>query len=206
MKKLIPKLFLILVFVGIIFYVKDYIDKRTYQFKDEVNLTNFYVKNDYKGVTNINKLLDTYDNNDTKRKEIQSYCYSIVGSWFTYLDEKYVCNKTNLNSCKAQLAEFQDLNAKLVKLYSYKSSKGYTVITSSSFTSLKNQADKKIKDLEAVVKSNSYSNPKTSEEIREDKCNKSTDCENCKDGICKCYYTSGGVREELTCNKDIEDK
>ncbi len=203
MKKKFPKIIYLLLIIAAIFIGKYIIDQRTYQFKEEVNtnLTNYFIEGQQDGLTQMTNLLEKYKHNEKKRTEIQNYAYSIVGSWFTYLDDKYICNNNNLNSCQVQLDEFKNLTDKLVQINNYKSKSGFTIILSNYYSSLKSQADKKISDLEAIVKASNSVNPKNSEEIRVEKCQKSTDCENCRDGVCRCYYTSDGLREEITCNK-----
>ncbi len=208
MKKVIFRIVIILVIVGAIFGGKKYIDQRTYSYKTEINdaLTNYFVKDDDTSLNNILNVLDKNKRNDAKRTEIQNYSYQVVGSWFTYMDQKYACDDTtyraNKNSCIDQLSEFQKLKDKLEQLYNYKSKEGYTIILPSYYNSLLSQSQKRIADLEKKVKNSR--NPQSAEEERLEKCNKATECENCRDGICTCYYTANGVREGLTCKKEIE--
>lgn len=203
MKKKFPKIIYLLLIIAAIFIGKHIIDQKNYPYKEEVNtnLTNYFIEGNQDDLTPIANLLEKYKHNKRKRTDIQNYAYSIIGSWFTYLNDKYVCNNNNLNSCQVQLDEFKNLTDKLVQINNYKSKSGLTIILSNQYTSLKNQADQKISEIESVVKANNSVNPKNSEEIRLEKCQKSTDCENCRDGVCRCYYTSDGLREEITCNK-----
>lgn len=206
MKKAIFKIVIVVAFIGAIFGGKKYIDFRTFDYKPEVKdaITNYFVNDNRDGLDEILKILDKNKNNDNKRTEVQNYSYTLVGSWFTYVDQKYACDdttfRTNKNSCLVQLDEFKKLYDKLVVLYNYKSSEGYTIILPSYYNSLVSQVQKRIVDLEKKAKSSR--NPQTSEEERLEKCKKATECENCRDGVCRCYYTSNGVREELTCQKD----
>ncbi len=200
MKKTVIKIFIFAAFIGLIFLGKKIIDDKTIDYTETIktNLTDFYVNGSERYLDEIIEILNTKKNDDKVREDIQSLSYSIVGSWFTYLDNKYFCDNDNLNACKAQLSEFNELSQKLANLYSKKCSDGYTIIKPSSYSSLKRQADKKIVDLEAIVNNPRSTNPKNSEEIRLSKCERATDCE-CRDGKCQCYYTSNGTREEVTC-------
>lgn len=208
MKKTIIKIVIFVAILGAIYGAKKYIDFRTFDYKPEIKeaITNYFVNDNRDGLDDILKILDENKNNDSKRTEVQNYSYSLVGSWFTYADQEYACDdttfRTNKNSCLVQLEEFRKLYDKLVVLYNYKSSEGYTIILPSYYNSLVSQVQKRITDIEK--KANSSRNPSTSEEQRIEKCNKATECDNCRDGICKCYYTSNGVREELSCQKSEE--
>lgn len=209
MKKIIIKIVIFVAVLGAIFGVKKYIDFTTYNYKPGVNeaLTDYFVNNDQKGLKEITDMLDEYKDNEKKVSEIQDYSYTIVGSWFTYEDQKYACDdttfRTNMNSCLVQLEEFKNLNDKLAIIGNYKSHEGFTILKKSYYDNLVSQVNKRIADIEK--KSKSSRNPLSSEEDRLEKCNKTTECDNCRDGVCKCYYTANGIREELTCNKDIED-
>ncbi len=208
MKKTIIKIVIFVLVLGGIFGVKKIIDNRTQDYKPKVNeaITNYFVNNDSSGLDEILEILDKNKNNDDQREDIQSYANDLVGSWFTYVDQKYACDvstfRTNKNSCLVLLDEFNKLNDKLVILYNFKSEEGYTIIKTSFYNNLITKSQRRITEINKYTKNSR--NPQTSEEERLEKCSKSTECENCRDGVCKCYFTSNGVREELTCQKDEE--
>lgn len=207
MKKFIPKLFIIISIVLVVLIGKSVIDHKTVDYKTIVNesLMSFYVNGHVKELQPIIDLLEEYEDDDVIRADIQSSSLSIVGSWYTYLDEKYFCDISNLNSCKAQLDEFIILNNKLNNLYDFKCEDGFTIIIPSSYTNLKNQGIKKVEGLEKIIKNPSAKNPLTSEEIRLRKCLVAVDCDNCRDGVCKCYYIDEDKnREEISCKKDVQ--
>lgn len=205
MKKNFKKIFMILLFVAVILGGKKVIDFKTFNYEETVNssLTSFYVKGEIKYLEPVIKILEKYKTDSNKRDEIQNYSYTIVKSWFSYLDSKYTCDFYNLNSCKTQLEEFKLLNAKLNKLYDYKCTDGYTIIIPSSYTNLKVEGEKKVKGLENIIKNPNSKNPDDSEQLRLKKCLSAVECENCRDNVCKCYYIDKDMnREEITCKSN----
>lgn len=206
MKKNVIKIIFLVFVVAIIIGGKKYIDNKTYPYKEIVDqsMTSYLLGGTTDDLDPIVSLLDKYTDDATMKSNIQSYCYAILGSWYTYLDGKYLCDKSNLNSCKVQLEEFNSLNTKLLNLYNVKSEEGYTIIVTSAYNNLKSEGEKKISGLEKIVASPSAKNPLSSEEQRLQKCMVAVDCESCRDGICKCYYLDENKnREALTCKKDI---
>ncbi len=209
MKKIIIKIIIFAIVFGGIFGTKRYIDYKTYDYKPEVKeaLTNYFVNNDRNSLGDILNLLDKYKDDQEIREGIQKYSFDIVGSWFTYVDQKYACSestyRTNKNSCMVLLDEFKNLNDKLVVLYGYKSKEGYTIIRDGNYNNLINQTSSRVKKIESSYIKTSR-NPQSAEEERLEKCKKATECENCRDGVCKCYYIANSVREELTCQKSEE--
>lgn len=206
MKKNIIKIIFLVFVIAIIIGGKKYIDHKTFNYKEVVDqsITSYLVAGTTDKLEPIISILDKYANDATMKSNIQSYSYTLIGSWYTYLDGKYVCDKSNLNSCKVQLEEFNALDAKLQNLYSMKSKDGYTIIVTSAYNNLKSEGEKKISGLQKIVASPSAKNPLTSEEERLQKCMVAVDCESCRDGVCKCYYLDENKnREALTCKKDI---
>lgn len=207
-KKKFTKIILLLLIVAAIFLGKKVIDYKTIDYKEIVTkgLTDFYVTGVTSHLDPIVDILNEYENDEKIRNEIQKYSVELVGGWFTYLDEKYLCDYSNLNSCKAQLADFQAFLIKLDNLYLKKCNDGFTIIIPSSYTNFKSELEKKIKDINTVISSPSARNPQNSEEIRLKKCLVAVDCDNCRDGLCKCYYVdSNRNREEVVCKKDIQN-
>lgn len=200
MKKYIKWIFLVVLII-LVFIVKGMIDKKTIDYETILNdsFTSFYISSSKEDLKPAMELLNKYKNDENLRTKIQNYAFTIVGSWYKYLDEKYVCDRNNLNSCKVQLEEFKRLNNKLNDLYDYKTKNGYALLLPSAYSNLSSEGEKKITGLEKVIASPSAKNPKDSEEIRLEKCNKAIECNNCRDGLCKCYYMDGKNREEITC-------
>lgn len=200
MKKTVIKIIIFVAFIGLIFLGKKLIDIKTFNYIDvvEENLTNYYVTSSDTYIDNIIAILNEKQKDETLRENIQSTAYSVIGSWYTYIDNKYLCDNDNLNACKAQKNEFNELNNKVANLYGKKCSDGYTIMRPSSYSSLQRQTDKKLKEIEDVINNPTSKNPKSSEELRLYKCERGTDCE-CRNGTCKCYYSSNGTQEEITC-------
>lgn len=203
MKKALPKILFILLLVGIILGGKKFIDFKTTPYTETVSdsLTKYFVSGDVAELDPIIELLEKYENEDEKRKEIQNYSLDIVGSWYTYLDNKYYCDNINLNSCIAQLAEFKVLNEKLTNLYETKCEDGFTIIIPSSYTNLNKQGATKVAGLEKVVNNPGSISPQNSEKIRLTKCATAVECESCRDNLCTCYYVDKETkdREAVTC-------
>ncbi len=205
-KKFPTTLVVIALIVAIVLVGKNIIDHKTVDYTETVRigLSEFFVTSDVTKLDPIIELLNKYEDEEEIRRGIQVQSLEIVGSWYTYLDNKYFCDYYNLNSCKAQAEEFKLLNNKLDLLYMKKCTDGFTIIVPSSYSNLKNQGEKKIKDISVVVSSSSSKNPQNSEEIRLRKCLVAVECDNCRDGICKCIYVdSDKNREPVMCKKDM---
>lgn len=202
MKKLIPKLIFVAVLVVIVLGGKFFIDQKTVSYAPVVNkaLTKYYVSNNVAELQPIIELLDEYKTDETIRANIQEYSMSIIGTWFTQMDNKYFCDASNLNACKAQLSEFTKLLDKLIVLYEFKCEDGFTILLPSNYRFLKAEAEDKIAGLQKVIARPSAGNPKDSETIRLEKCNAAVDCTNCRDNKCTCYYVDENKnREPITC-------
>lgn len=206
MKKGIIKLIFVIMIVVLIIVGKNIIDKKTFKYEEtlENSLSSYMVSGNASDLDPIVELLDEYANDKDIRNGIQSYSYSFLGDWYTYLDGKFDCDRYNLNSCEVQLSEFEVLNSKLENLYSIKSEEGYSIIVTSAYNNLSSEGAKKIEGLEKIVNSPNATNPDDIEEERVQKCAVAVDCESCRDGVCTCYYLDEDRnREELTCKKDI---
>ena len=203
MKKILPKLLFLGLVVAIVLVGKHWIDVKTYDYRDEVNksLTNYFINGNTKELNPIIDLLNEYQDDEEYRKEVQSYSAQIVGNWFVYIDNKYVCTLSNKNSCTVQFTEFVALLTKLETLYKCKAQDGYTIIVPSTYNSLKEQTTEKITLLQKAVANSNAKNPSNIEQIRVKKCQLATECENCRNDACVCYYTDSktNTREKLTC-------
>ena len=198
------KLIYIVIIVAMIIGGKFLIDYKTFDVSDVVNksLSTYYINSEKNELKPIDDLLEKYSDDEIKRENIQNLSSEIVASWFLYLDDKYLCDLSNLNACKTQLEEFNLLKDKLKVLYEYKSSDNFTIILPSIFDNLNTEADLKIADLNKKISNPNAKNPLTSEEIHNRKCMLAVDCTNCRDGLCKCYYLDENKnREELVCQK-----
>ena len=203
MKKLIPKLIFIVLIAAVIVGGKTVIDHKTHDYRTDVkkSLTEYFISGDVKSLDSIVNLLNEYVDDETYRKNVQTYSADIVGSWFVYIDNKYYCSTTNRNSCTAQYAELDALSKKLETLYERKADDGYTIIVPSSYNSLKKQAQEKLSGLTKAISSSTARDPQDIEQLRQRKCQLTNECERCYEGACTCYYTDAStkVREELTC-------
>lgn len=206
MKKKFFGLFFIVFIVVLVIVGKNIIDNKTFKYESilEESLSSYMISGDTEVLNPVIELLNKYSNDEEIKKGIQSYSYSFLGSWYTYLDGKFLCDKNNLNSCKLQLSQFEDLNVRLQNLYNLKSDDGYSIIVTSAYSNLSSEGKKKIEGLKKIVDSPSAKDPVDVEEERQQKCAVAIDCESCRDGVCTCYYLDNDRnREELTCKKDI---
>ncbi len=194
MKKIITLVIIIIIILG----GKWFIDNKTIQYEELVNesLSSYYISGNTKELQPIIDLLEKVKKDDKLKKEIQDYSLSIVNSWYTYLESKYNCSKSDLNSCLTQVDEYTLLDSKLKNLYSLKCSDGFTIILPSAYTNLVNVGEEKIASLNKMIKSPSAKEQKNSEEIRIEKCNKATTCESCRDGLCTCTYINDNKSSE----------
>lgn len=182
---------------------KYVIDFKTFDYRKVVNdsLTNYFINGDAKALDGIVDLLNDHGDDEEYRKNVQSFSADIVGSWFVYIDNKYICSTLNKNSCAAQYNEFVTLSSKLEELYGHKADDGYTIIVPSSYNSLKKQSDEKLQALTKALSSSGARDPQDIEQIRLRKCSLTNECERCYEGACTCYYTDSStkLREELSC-------
>lgn len=198
MKKIIMLILLIL----IVIFGKMYIDNKTINYEEIVNasLSSYYISGSKTELKPITELLEKISYDDKLKAEVQKYSFSIVDSWSSYLEGKYTCTKSTLNSCLTQVEEYKVLDTKLKDLYNYKCKDGFTIILPSSYANLENTLTEKIAALNKIIKSPSAKDPKNSEEIRTEKCNNATVCESCRDGLCVCTYVNENkATEKLTC-------
>ena len=203
MKKLIPKLIFIALVVAVIFGGKYFIDIKTFNYRDVVktSLTDYFINGDVNALEDIVDLLNKYVDDEEYRKSVQSYSADIVGSWFVYTDNKYLCSSQNKNSCVVQYSELMNLTTKLEELYKCKADDGYTIIVPSSYNSLKKQTEEKVFSLQKAINNTNAKDPQNIEQIRLRKCQLTNECDRCYEGACTCYYTDSStkVREELQC-------
>ena len=210
-KKLIKKLVIFLIIFSIMFGGKKYIDYITVDYKTVVNesLAKYYVSTDAQDLEPIANLLTKYQKNANIVKNIQNYSYEKVGQWFLYIDDKYVCDKENLNSCIIQLKEFKYLMAKLELLAKVKGG-GYFILQSTIYEALKAEGESKIERLTTASKNKTYTSPENADAKYQKICadvNVDNDCKcNTSDGTCTCtYYVTDAKNnktpEEITCYK-----
>lgn len=170
--------------------------------KDTINL--YYVTEKTADLEPISELFEKYKGNDEVRNKIQEYSYEMVNDWFVYYTTKTVCDINNSNTCKAMASELEQLLPKISKLYNYREIDGYTIISDAAFELLESQINKKIEDIDNILKDPNAKRPLNEAEIRENKCNSTNDCTNCRDGVCTCTYTNtSGAKEELVCKKNM---
>ncbi len=197
--------------VAFIFWFRGFYKNNMVNYKAKVgeSLDSYYVSGDTKDLKPIMDYFIEYENNIKIKEDIQSYSYDEISKWVNYLDEKYVCTVDNLNSCELQLNEYNEVLAKIERLYTFKEVQGYKVITNRAHSSIIDDLKKKISYNEEIISSVNAKAPMNEDEIRKDKCNKTNDCSNCRgnngiNNVCTCVYINNGVREEVLCKDKVD--
>jgi hypothetical protein len=200
--KLISTGAFLLVVVSFVWFGKWLIDYKTFDYKATTldALEKFYVSNQVSDLDPIVDLMDAYEKEEEIINKIQVLVANEVGKWYTYVDSKYTCDKTNKMACATQMEEFNILNTKLGVIHGVKSKAGRIIIDPKGYVELSAQGTKKVKTLKSTYLSAGSTNPLNSQEIYEKRCNEVSECENCRDLTCKCYFIDEDkVRNEIIC-------
>ncbi len=200
-KKLISSSCFLIAIISFIWFGKWFIDYKTFDYKTTINeaLEKFYVSSQVSDLQPIVDLMDAYEKEDEVINKIQVHVANEVGKWYTYVDHKYNCDKTNKMACSTQMEEFNILNTKLGVIHGVKANKGL-IIDAKGYIELSAQGTKKVKTLKSLVLSAGSSNPLDSQELYEKRCNETVECENCRDQTCKCYFMdTDKTRNEIIC-------
>lgn len=205
-KKKLLKIVALIVGIVVLYFLgsKLYMAK-FYNYKQDVKnaLDLYYTSLNVNDLEPIPELFKKYGGNETRKKEIQAYSKDLVVEWFDFLSSKYVCDVENVNACKLQADELSDLIPKIDKLYNYRDIDGYRIIDVNSYQMIKTNITDKISSIQEIISNNNAKRPLNEDEAREQKCNVTSECESCRDGICTCTYTgSDGTKESILCKKD----
>lgn len=209
MKK-IGKLLIIILLIVSVLIAKKIIDRRTENYTEIVkhSLNAFYVTANTKDLQPIIEIMNKHQDDRNYTNRLQDYASKEVEKWFTNMEGKYLCNKTNLNACPEALEENKHINTILDVLYSVKTDDNNTIINPSTYKSLSRQGAQNINNIEAIIKSPSSRNAKNSEEIREQRCKQAIECQcNNNSPTCSCKYIESDIIYTLVCkNKDYVPK
>mgnify|MGYP007069875661 CR=1 FL=1 len=209
MKK-IGKLLIIILLVIIIIFGKKYIDGKTEAYAEIVrhSLNAFYISEKTDDLKPIITLMDKHIDDRDYINTVQDYASNEVEKWFMNTSGKYLCNRTNLNACPEALAEQKRTNLLLEMLYEYKTKDNNTIITPSTYQSLKRQGVQNQSSIESIIKSPTSKNAENSEEIRLKRCKLATECQcNNNNPTCSCKYTENNITYALVCkNNDYVPK
>lgn len=197
---------IILVILGFIIY-NFYITKM-YNYKDisKTAINNYYVSGEVDDLKSIPELFKKYKKKEEIKQDIQKYNYSLITEWFLFLDNKYICNVENMNSCKIKKNEYNSLIEKVNNLYNYRNIEGYTIISKTDYKNLIDDLNKKIESMNDTIKDPNAKRPLNEVEKKEEKCNSTNNCSECRNGICICtYLDENNARQEITCKKNLPD-
>ncbi len=206
----IVKILIIVAVIATVIIGKKIIDNKTYDFTSEVktSLNKYFASGNTKDLDKIIKLIDANEKDRDYIGRLEDFASEEVEKMYTYISDKYLCDKNNLNACEQALVEVQNLNQKIEDLYEYKSKDGSVIINPSTYKTLQRNGQEKEKNIESVIKSYASKNAPDSENIRLEKCEKATDCNcNASSKTCQCKYTIGKSNFTLVCeNKDYVPK
>ena len=204
MKKKIITICIILALVAFAFFGKKYIDDRYYDYRLDIEkgIDSYFVNGDFSSLDDSIKLLDKYKNNDEVRRGIQNYSTDYIKKQFQYVQNKYLCDIRNLSACKILFEDLKLLVKKVDGVYSKKTNDGYTLMLASSYNQLKSEINKKITSVETVINNPNSTYAPSAEDLYERNCAIATDCDNCRDGICSCYYLDkDNIKNSIVCNR-----
>lgn len=206
-KKILGIVALVIVLIIFYFLASAFYMNKMYNYKKDVKdaIDLYYTSLNVNDLEPIPELFKKYEKNEKIKSEIQSYSKDLVVEWFDFLSSKYVCDLENVNACKLQLNELSELNPKIDKLYNYRDIDGYRIIDEKSYKMIKTNITEKMAKIQEIVADSNAKRPLNEVELREQKCNATNECEDCRNGICTCTYSeSGKARETILCKKNIE--
>ena len=208
MKKKIITLVIVLLFgVGAFFIGKSYYYNNLYNYSRVINesLEKYYISSKTEDLMPIGKTIALYKENDEKRGLIQEKVYSIFNDWVVYLNNKYLCDSNNVNSCRLLYSELVNLKNSIGKAAV---ADGEQIIASSKYDLLITDIELKMEEIKDIIDDPSSVRPRNYEESRLEKCNKVVECpDECRYALCECtFINSQNKRETVLCkNKKLEE-
>lgn len=204
MKKKIITIGVILALVAFAFFGKKYIDDRYYDYRLDIEkgIDSYFVNDDLSTLDNSIELLAKYSGNDETRRGIQNYSTDYIKRQFQYIENKYLCNIRNLSACKVLAEDLKLLLKKVDGIYSKKTDDGHTLILPSTYNQIKSEINKKITSVETVINNPNATTAPSAEDLYARNCAIASDCDNCRDGICVCYYLDNdNIQNSIVCNR-----
>lgn len=170
----------------------------------DTSMEKFYISDKSEDLDQLSNLFSTYKHNDEKKSEVQDRAYTITQEWLDFVSKKYICDDTNINTCKIQLQEIKNVCSKIRNVHMYKvQDDKYTIIRFEDHEKLKTQCSKKEEEINTHIKSENATIGKNYHQTRIEKCHKVDRCDECKDGVCNnCSYVNiEGKIESIRCKE-----
>jgi len=192
MKKIGKLLFLVIIVAGI-FLGKKFIDDYAMDNSDVINdsLKKYYVSGLASDLEPILDLLDKYSSIDSKKQDIQVTAVEYIDDWYNYVQLKFLCDTSNLNTCSTQLDEVDLIEQRIETLYNTRTGDGITIILPSHYQALVTKVSQIKEKITDVTDSYRSKNASTSEDIRLERCSE-VNLSNCScssnSNYCTCSY------------------
>ena len=195
---------IILIGIGVFFLGRGYYYNNIYNYPRIINdsLEKFYVSNETGDLDPIGNVLDRYKNNENKLRDVQSKVYEVLKGWIDFLNTKYICDSSNVNSCRLYYNELINMKSNIRKVYVYRDK----IISQEKFSVLNSEIESKTEEVKEIIEDSSSVRGKSYEELRLDKCSKINDCQPCRDVLCNCTYVNNdGTKETVRCRIDTPE-
>ena len=193
---------IILLGIGIFFLGRGYYYNNIYNYQKNINdsLEKFYISGQTTDLDPTAVVLDKYKNNETKLRDVQDKVYNVLRGWVDFLNNKYICDSGNVNSCRIFYNELVNMKATIRKVFVYRDK----IISQDKFATLNKELESKTEEVKEIIEDSSSVRAKNYEELRLEKCSKVVDCPPCRTNLCECTYVSPlGEKEMVRCR--IED-
>lgn len=192
--KIITVVIIIILGVGVFFLGKSYYYNNIYNYPKIINqsLEKFYISGETSDLDPIGVVLDKYNNNEKKLADVQDTVYKILVGWVDYLNNKYICDNSNVNSCRLYYNDLVNLKANIRKVYVYRA----TILTPDKFGDLADKLDLKNEEVKEIIDDPTSVRAKNYEELRLEKCSKVLECSECREALCDCTYVNGDNKKE----------
>ena len=203
--KIVTLVLMILLGIGIFFLGRGYYYNNIYNYNKIItdSLEKFYVSGQTTDLDPTAVVLDRYKDNENKLRDVQSRVYDVLKGWVDFLNNKYICDSGNVNSCRIYYNELINMKSNIRKVYVYRDK----IMSQDKFTALNNELEIKAEEVKEIIEDNSSVRAKNYEELRLEKCSKTTDCTECRAALCPCRYTNtDGKKEDILCKVETEEE
>ncbi len=193
--RVITIVLVVLLGVGVFFIGRGYYYNNIYNYSRIIHesLEKFYVSSETTDLEPIAEVKDTFENNEKKTADMQNEIYNEVKGWVDYLNNKYICDSNNVNSCRLYYNELINMKANIRTVYIYREQ----LISQSKFTSLISELDMKAEEVKEIIDDPASVRSRNYEELRLEKCSKTTECSECRTLFCDCIYVNSENKKEI---------
>ena len=203
--KIITIVAIIILGVGAFFIGKSYYYNNIYNYPKIINesLEKYYVSGETNDLEPIGLVLDKYKDNEVKLRDVQSNIYDILKGWVDYLNNKYICDSNNVNSCRLYYNEIVNMQATVRKIYVYRAQ----ILSQEKYTSLIDDLELKNEEVKEIIDDPTSIRTKNYEELRLEKCSKIIECSECRESLCDCTYINGeNKKATVKCKPPVKEE